>query len=77
MRQMVNRLDVVRLEGDTHLTLQWLTIWAERLWCFETHQSWLALDIPLPTHHQNGPAMPHQEAIARIDVVRRRQRRQA
>ena len=64
---------LVGLEGDRDAALERLAVRAERLRRLEAHQARLALDIPLPAAHGHRPAALHQEAIADVDLVGRRQ----
>src|SRR5437762_6483318 len=66
----------VWLERDDNPPVQRLTVIAKCLWCFETHQPGLALDVPLPTTHRHRPAALHQEAITNVYLIAGRQRRQ-
>jgi hypothetical protein len=76
VRQQVVRVGLIRLKGDRDPALDGLAVRVERLGRLEAHQAGLALDVPLPAAHGHRPAPPHQEAVADVDVVGRRQRRQ-
>ncbi|HMC68840.1 MAG TPA: hypothetical protein VKJ07_06785 [Mycobacteriales bacterium] len=67
----------VGLEGDRDAALEGLAVRAERLRRLQAHQTGLTLHIPLPAAHRHGPTPPHEEAVADVDLVCRRQRRQA
>src|SRR4030081_3519362 len=65
---------LVGLEGNADPPRERVAVRTERLGRFQTHQTGLTLDIPLPAAHRHCPATLHEKAVANVDLVGRRQR---